>query len=341
MTPAFAHHNLSVYCGDALTVLRSMPDESVQCCVTSPPYWGLRNYGVEGQLGLEKTPAEYVAKMVEVFREVRRVLKNDGTCWVNLGDTYASAWACNRRSQVGSGSPKLEERMDRLGGLKEKDLVGIPWRFAFGVQDDGWWLRSDIIWDKPNCMPESVRDRPTRAHEYLFLLTKKERYYYDADAIKEPCTESTVERLSQDVENQIGSLRANGGAKTNGTMKAVGKIDKQRGHSRRHDGFNDRWDKMERSEQCSGFRNKRDVWRIAPATYSDAHFAVMPAELANPCILAGSKPGDTILDPFGGSGTTAQVALETGRKAVLIELNPEYVELIKRRTDITPGLLLA
>lgn len=516
--------------GCALQQLPTLGDQSINCCVTSPPYWGLRDYGVTGQMGLEKSPDEYVATMVAVFREVRRVLRDDGTLWLNLGDSYASAWACNRRSKLGAGSPDLSERMPRgivrgkrmerghgrwgggnnpAPGLKEKDLIGIPWSVAKALQsafyagriknehdriwlsaiidgegsisgyhhtrkddgdvrtgininitnsntdlldkaqviwpasrqehmpsglghfgnrnifrwvpfsaeekssllqelyphliakkkqallawnflemmkgskkimhlpstshdakskrswichslsklnsgvvvdipdwileppslyESGWYLRSDIIWHKPNCMPESVTDRPTRCHEYIFLLSKSRKYFYDSDAIKEPCSESTAARVSQDVENQAGSTRANGGAKTNGAMKAV--VSKQRGHSRRHDGFNDRWDQMEREEQCSGMRNKRDVWRVAPANYKAAHFATFPPDLIRPCILAGCPLGGAVLDPFAGSGTTGQVALSHGRSFVGIELNPAYVKLIEdRMANTQPGFM--
>jgi len=342
--------NLQIINADSIAGLGQLPDSSVQCCVTSPPYWGLRSYLPAGhplkamEIGTEKTPQEFAAKLVAVFAEVWRVLKPDATLWLNLGDGYSNAG-----TRQGDAGGEIVDGVNahrkfykgRTEGLKNKDLVGIPWRVAFALQEAGWYLRSDIIWAKPNCMPESVTDRPTRSHEYLFLLTKSQRYYYDAEAIKEACSESTVERLSQDVANQTGSTSGNGGAKTNGNMKAVGRIEEQRGHSRRHDGFNDRWDAMAKSEQCTGMRNKRDVWTVSPASYPDSHFATFPPELIKPCILAGSKPGDVVLDPFGGSGTTGEVALELGRRAVLIELNPEYIPLIETRTNITPGLSLA
>jgi DNA modification methylase len=265
---------------------------------------------------------------------------------LNLGDSYATGAGkvgnCPGGGEQGENWKGLSTSPNRLPieGLKPKDLIGIPWRVAFALQADGWYLRSDIIWAKPNCMPESVTDRPTRSHEYIFLLTKSRKYFYDADAIKEPCSESTEKRVAQDVESQAGSVRANGGAKTNGPMKAV--VSKQRGHSRRHDGFNDRWDQMERTGQCSGMRNKRDVWTVAPANYKEAHFATFPPDLIKPCILAGCPVGGTVLDPFAGSGTTGQVALEYGRKFVGIELNPDYVKLIEQRLANTqPGLALA
>lgn len=346
---------LTILCGDALEQLRTLPGESVQCCVTSPPYWRLRDYGVLGQLGLEKTPEEYVAKMVQVFREVRRVLRDDGTTWLNLGDSHAgsgpsgasyqSKTTVARNGKSRDGSFAISKTLESRGltyaekkpvpppGLKSKDLVGIPWMVAFALRQDGWYLRSDIIWHKPNPMPESVTDRPTKAHEYIFLLSKSQRYFYDGEAIKEPCTEPNWEkRMDQECDKQ----------KTHPTAlrNGIRKRDKQRGHSRRHAGFNDRWDAMERAEQCSGDRNKRSVWTVATKPYPEAHFATYPPDLIKPCILAGSKTGDTILDPFGGSGTTGMVALELGRKAILIELNPKYVELIERRCRVTPGLAL-
>jgi DNA modification methylase len=208
MTPHYKDHRLSIYNGHALEVLRSVESESVQCCVTSPPYWGLRNYNVEGQIGLEETPELYTSRMVSVFHEVLRILKPNGTCWVNLGDSYASSWPCRRVSRIGNGSlpnGKRKQRPPRLGRLKEKDLVGIPWRVAFALQSDGWYLRSDIIWNKPNPMPESVTDRPTKAHEYIFLLSKSKKYFYDAEAIKEPFAESTLnDSRLDDPEYDVG-----------------------------------------------------------------------------------------------------------------------------------------
>lgn len=345
MENAKTDNMIQILQGDCRDVLKTLPDESVQCVVTSPPYWGLRDYGVDNQIGLEKTPQEYVATMVQVFREVRRVLKQDGTCWLNLGDSYARQAGDDSTKSTDSGMKTGRTGKSELlfkdgnnvppAGLKPKDLVGIPWRVAFALQDDGWWLRSDIIWSKPNPMPESVTDRPTRAHEYIFLLTKSPKYFYDADAIREPASEATIARLNQDIDSQDGSERANGGEKTNGAMKAVIRLtDKQRGHSRRHSGFNDRWDKMTVDEQRALGANKRSVWTVAPANYKDAHFATFPPALISPCILAGSRAGDTVLDPFGGSGTTGQVALGCGRKAILIELNPEYHKMIEKRTQV-------
>jgi len=254
-----------IHVGDCLEVLRGMDSASVQTCVTSPPYWGLRDYGVEGQLGLEKTPDEYVAKMVDVFREVRRVLRDDGTLWLNLGDSY-SARSGTGYTQMATTAP----------GLKTKDLIGIPWRVAFALQADGWYLRQDIIWHKPNPMPESVRDRCTKAHEYIFLLSKSRRYYFDSEAMKEPTVQS---------ESGFGNET----------------------------------------------RNRRSVWSVNLRPYKGAHFATFPPDLIRPCVRAGCPIGGVVLDPFAGSGTTAQVAFEEGRLSVLCELNPSYVKLIEER----------
>jgi len=320
-----------IVCGDALTVLRTMPDEVVQTCITSPPYWGLRDYRVEGQLGLEKTPEEYVAKMVQVFREVRRVLKSDGTLWLNLGDSYANdgKWGGEtggKQAYLSDNDRRRVGREERLSSLKPKDLCMIPARVALALQADGWWLRCPIIWVKPNPMPESVKDRPTRAHEYLFLMAKSERYYYNADAIKEPASHETT-KMPDGWESGPGT---HGSFHRDGREKGQ-KTDKQRGHSRRHAGFNDRWDAMEKAEHCSGKRNKRDVWEIATQPYKDAHFATFPEKLVEPCILAGSRERDLVLDPFSGSGTTSAVAKRLARRWVAIELNLKYCRLNQRR----------
>lgn len=348
----------TLYCGDALAVLLTLPAESVQCVVTSPPYWGLRDYGMPGQLGLEATPQDYVARMVEVFQMVRRVLRNDGTLWLNLGDSYAGSWGAQSRpngndvkSNLQGGSPLPARQiaahpketqtgsLKNTPGCKAKDLVGIPWRVAFALQADGWWLREDIIWQKPNPMPESVTDRCTRAHEYLFHFSKAERYYHDADAIAEPLSPTSRDRLSQDVEAQVGSTRANGGAKTNGPMKAVGGTRKRSGNLKRdvptgRDGRGIPNNHLGRGvpwEDVTGKRNARSVWTIGTQSYAGAHFATFPEELARRCIVAGSRPGDTVLDPFGGSGTVAQVAIGNGRNSIYIDLNPAYLELAKQR----------
>lgn len=304
-----------IVCGDSLSILRKMEPESVQCCVTSPPYFGLRDYGHDGQIGLEKTPQQYVENMVALFREVRRVLKKDGTLWLNLGDSYAA----NRSYQVPStkGGKKHSPAQSVGGsgstvpdGLKPKDLIGIPWRVAFALQADGWYLRQDIIWHKPNVMPESVRDRCTKAHEYLFLLTKSEKYFYDHAAIAEPVVSS---------ERDILRSKAMGRGAQPSSIAVIGspRRDQSGGYPVRDKG--------------NPTRNKRTVWTVPTKPYKGAHFATFPPDLIRPCILAGSRAGDTVLDPFGGSGTTAQVALESGRSAILIELNPDYIPLIRER----------
>jgi DNA modification methylase len=311
--------------GDCIAGLRTLPDASIYCCVTSPPYWGLRDYGHDGQIGLEATPEAYVARMVEVFREVRRVLRDDGTCWVNLGDSYAGGGGfapdapCNvaRREMIAEGDCKqgafnLSQRQhtrNKSGGIKPqgaikaKDLVGIPWRVAFALQADGWWLRQDIIWHKPNPMPESVRDRCTKAHEYVFLLTKGQRYFYDADAVSEASVDA-------------GSFRP----------RSKRSPDKREG---------DRFFATKVGNHAEGktypTRNRRSVWTITTKPYSGAHFAVMPADLVEPCIKAGCPEGGTVLDPFAGSGTTLAVAAELGRNGVGCELNLEYIGLAERR----------
>jgi DNA modification methylase len=304
---------MEIMIGDCRESMRALEAGSVQTCVTSPPYFGLRDYGHDGQIGLEQTPDAFVATMVEVFREVHRVLTDDGTLWVNLGDSYASAWACNRRNVIGSGSlenGKREARPNRLtDGLKEKDLIGIPWRVALALQADGWYLRQDIIWHKPNPMPESVRDRCTKAHEYIFMFSKKPKYFFDCEAIKEPVAPSSAARLAQPtLAQQVGSARVPG--KTNGNMKAVGNGET---------------------------RNRRSVWTVTTKPYKGAHFATFPSDLIEPCVLAGSRPGDIVLDPFGGSGTTAGVALKNGRKAILCELNPDYAALVPDRIASIAG----
>ena len=263
--------------GDCRNVLPTLPAGSVHCCVTSPPYFGLRDYGHENQIGLERTPEAFVQELVEVFRGVRRVLRDDGTLWLNLGDSY-NAYNANRGASTsisdwtaGRGHP-THRRGLTTPTLKNKDLIGIPWRVAFALQADGWYLRQDIIWHKPNPMPESVRDRCTKAHEYLFLLSKGARYHFDSEAIKEPATKGAT-------------------------------------------------------------RNRRSVWSVTTKPFKGAHFATFPPDLIEPCILAGCPAGGTVLDPFMGSGTTAAVSLQHGRQFVGVELNPEYLELARRRVD--------
>jgi DNA modification methylase len=323
--------------GDCREVLRTMEDESVHCVVTSPPYFGLRDYGVAGQIGLEPSHEAFVAELLDVFREIRRALRSDGTVWLNLGDSYAAHPGQRKATDV-ANSPKQKSNAGsiRIGsrspaGLKPKDLIGIPWRVAFALQADGWFLRQDIIWSKPNPMPESVTDRCTRAHEYVFMLTKSARYHYDADAIAEDAIYSGL--ANQDASG-FKDPRSFNGKHKDGYRTS----DKQRGHGRRHAGFNDRWDQMERAEQCSGKRNKRSVWNVATAPFSEAHFATFPPALIEPCILAGCPKGGTVLDPFGGAGTTGLVADRLGRNALLIELNPEYAEIAQRRIHADAGM---
>ena len=301
-----------IVCGNALDTLRKMQGNCVHCVVTSPPYFGLRDYGQPGQIGLEPSPQEFVAKLVEIFREVRRVLREDGTCWLNLGDSYAA----NRGYQVPStkGGPKHGPGQAAGGkgsivpdGLKPKDLIGIPWRVAFALQADGWYLRQDIIWAKPNPMPESVRDRCTKAHEYLFLLTKSEKYYFDSRAIAEP-----LERPEE------------GKRKTPAKFGGANKFTEAKKMSRYHSG-------NEYLGTSTGTRNKRSVWTIAPKPYKEAHFATFPPALVEPCIKAGSPEGGIVMDIFGGAGTTGLVAQQLNRHCILIELNPEYVKLIEKR----------
>lgn len=324
--------------GDCREVLPTLTAESVNCVVTSPPYFGLRDYGCAGQIGLEASPDEFVDELVAVFRETRRVLRSDGTLWLVIGDSYANdgKWG----GHTGGKHVKALHcspigRNKRYTGLKPKDLIGIPWMVAFALRSDGWWLRSDNIWSKPNPMPESVTDRCTKSHEYLFMLSKSASYYYDADAIKEPAIYSGL--ANQDDSGFKNPESFNGKHKT-GFRSSTPRADKQRGHSRRHAGFNARWDSMERTEQCGGTRNKRSVWEVAPHPYPDAHFATFPPALIEPCILAGCPPGGTVLDPFGGAGTTGMVADRLGRNAILIELNPEYAAMAERRIKSDAGI---
>jgi len=301
-----------VYWGDCRESMREMAKNGikVQSCVTSPPYYGLRDYGHDGQIGNEQTPKEFIDNLVEVFACVWDVLADDGTLWVNLGDSYYNyrpgkgqrVVANSIASQKASEFEHSAKRGNKLEGYKEKDLMGMPWRLAFALQDFGWTLRQDIIWHKPNPMPESVKDRCTKSHEYIFLLSKNPHYYFDNQSIKEPVSESTTSRLMQNIELQQGSNRVPN--KTNGNMKAVGNSEN---------------------------RNKRSVWSINTKPYSGAHFAVYPEELVEPMIMAGSKVGDIILDPFFGSGTTGQVAQNLGRKWIGCELNKEYESLQNER----------
>lgn len=334
--------------GDVREQLALLDADSVDCVVTSPPYWGLRDYGVEGQIGLEPTLTEHLAVMVQVFSLVKRVLKPTGTCWVNYGDCYATT--PNGRSAADTKSAGNDDRTFRdkpfstiQGVLKAKDLCMVPNRFAIALQEAGWWVRSEIIWAKPNPMPESIHDRPATSHEKIFMLTKSSRYFYDKDSVRQNMQASSIVRLSQDVENQTGSTRANGGRKTNGNMKAVGKIRASDVASPRHAGGINHTG-IEGTPRGEG-RNLRnyepaplEVWPIATKPFSGAHFATFPPELAERCILAGCPVGGTVLDPFGGAGTTALVAERHGRDSVLIELNPEYADITRRRLVVDAGL---
>ncbi len=390
-----------IVCADARAIpLRA---ESAQTCVTSPPYWGLRDYGTPGQLGLENTPEEYVANMVAVFREVRRVLKGDGVLWLNLGDCYATgagkvgdrpgggeqgdrfamrqekysrregpgpdgrgvpsraggrtrgprpgAWYERENPRKNVGPIQQPNRMP-IAGLKPKDLVGIPWRVAFALQADGWWLRRDIVWHKPNPMPESVTDRPTSAHEYIFLLTKSERYFYSADAIREPHTYGEGGGHHRNVLT-IPESHAPGAPPHTGLRKSPNRTpsgwDTGPGNHRQMTGryktsgpgphVGGRRQAPEPGEPCAFHplgRNKRSVWTITTQPYPGSHFATFPEEIPRLCILAGSRPGDVVLDPFGGSGTTSKVALELGRKPVHIDLT--YHDLARKRMTTTPAM---
>lgn len=325
-----------MHTGDARVVLPQLPDESVHCCVTSPPYWGLRDYGCEGQVGLENSLEEYISTMVGIFAEVKRVLRNDGTLWLNLGDSYNSGNKGNSgemnpsRKQATNAGSIATRRGERLGGqrnggasnlCKPKDLCGIPWRVAFALQADGWYLRSDIIWAKPNPMPESVTDRPTKSHEYIFLLSKSERYYYDAEAIKEAAIYGDVRKPF--APGQI-DYRGNGHDRGGGKVR----------ESVKRGGFAGKTNELEGREAfraIEDWRNKRSVWTVATQPFPEVHFATFPEDLIKPCILAGCPAGGTVLDPFFGSGTTGLVATRNNCKCIGIELNADYVEIAKRR----------
>jgi DNA modification methylase len=379
--------------GDALTELRKLPSDSVDCCVTSPPYWGLRDYGVDGQLGMERTLGEHIAAMVELFDEVRRVLKPQGTLWLNYGDCYATK--PNGRSAEATKAAGKDDRtfrdkpfstvgpiyghLDRayektpragqtqnfgnlgaqsgprvvgVGMLKPKDLCMIPNRLAIALQDAGWWVRSEIVWAKPNPMPDSSgRYRPSTAHEKVWLLTKSAKSYYDQEAVQMPGSAASLPQYASTYEGEdtkdYGAARAQSPSAIKRRI-----VDKQRGHSRRHQGFSERWDSMSREEQCGGTRLLRnyepdlsplvppEVWNIATAAFREAHFATFPPALVVPCLLAGCPVGGTVLDPFFGAGTTGLVADRLQRSWIGIELNPEYAQIARRRIDGDRGGLL-
>lgn len=365
----------NIYNMDCMEGLAKIEDNTIDCCITSPPYWGLRDYGVDGQIGLEETPEEYVAKMVEIFREVRRVLKPEGTLWLNLGDSY---WA--NRSQNGlsyeNTTGKSLPYMLRSGGaghaqLKPKDLCGMPWRVALALQADGWWLRQDIIWNKPNPMPESVTDRCTKAHEYIFLLTKSAHYYYDREAIKESCVGFNNEPIAgskgafggpqsrrrykvpsgwDTEEGSHGTIHRQGRSKGNAkTFRGGGTYTKQQSYNNHADtereshgnepnesGLRNKrsvWTmtKIQYIEWLWQNENKEDVWTVSTQGYADAHFATFPEKLIEPCVLAGCPKGGVVCDPFMGSGTTAEVAIKHYRNYLGFELNPEYIKLANKR----------
>src|SRR3990167_9458019 len=308
-----------IYRGSTLDVLKTFPDESVDCFITSPPYWGLRDYGIEGQLGLEKTPEEYVAKMVLVFREVKRVLKKEVTLWLNLVDSYVSAksrYSSVEQTIAGKsrGEPIDNNRPDLRGHkfLKDKDLSGIPWRVAFALQADGWYLRQDIIWAKPNPMPESVTDRCTKSHEYIFLMSKSPNYYFDNEAIKEPAVSEGSVHVHKD-GNKTSTKKDDPLFATKPQMTIV----------------------------TGAFRNRRSVWTIVVRPSKEAHFATFPEQLIQPMILAGCPKGGTVLDPFMGSGTTAVVAERLNRQWIGIELNPEYIKIAEKRIATAPKSLFS
>jgi len=344
MDPYYKDESVTIYHGNALNVLRELPERSAYCCVTSPPYWGLRNYGIPdstwldgwvGCHGLEPTIELYVAHEVEIFRELRRVLHNEGTLWLNLGDTYICSnynrpirptGPNGRPSFRSDRRPREDDPHKSAPGLKNKDMAGIPWRVAIALQADGWYLRCDIIWHKPNPMPESVRDRPTKSHEYIFLLAKSEQYHYDFYAIKEPVT---------------GGAHARGDGLNPKAIKTPNGWDTDKGsHGSFHKdgrGTGNRY-KVKQNESFSAAccdlvetRNKRSVWTVPTFANPEAHFATFPPDLIKPCILAGCPKGKTVIDPFFGSGTTAYVAKELGRKAIGIDLNSDYLEMSKKR----------
>ncbi len=309
--------NIEILQGDCIDSLKKLEDQSINTCITSPPYWGLRNYNdEEKQLGMEDTPEDFVLNLVKVFREVKRVLRDDGTVWLNLGDSYNTTQAGNKTWGDGVGANKhyvdgsIPKKRNLIQGLKKKDLIGIPWRVALALQQDGWYLRQDIIWHKPNPMPESVRDRCTKAHEYIFLLSKSPKYYYDHEAIKE------------------GSVRARSIPK--GKKYSSELADNKIGGKHTRETLNEK--------PVAAKKNKRSVWKVSTKPFKGAHFATFPKDLIEPCVLAGCPEGGTVLDPFGGSGTTGIVAAQHNRNAVLLELNQEYIDLANARINKELGM---
>ena len=327
--------NFMLLIGDALNNLKTLPDNSVDCCVTSPPYYGLRDYGTSGQIGLEETPVEYIENLVSVFREARRVLKKDGTLWLNMGDSYAGSGKgaaaypenakkykqCTNKGMLAA----IKTTKVKTQEYKRKDLMGIPWRLAFALQADGWYLRQDIIWYKPNCMPESVKDRCTKSHEYIFLLSKSDKYYFDYEAIKEPAVGfNNIPPAGSKGTLTPNSRRRKGNSKTfRGGAYTNNKAFDNSGEIVR--------DSHGNADNTTGLRNRRDVWSVSTHGCKEAHFATFPEKLIEPCILAGCRIGGTVLDPFLGSGTTAVVSIKHDRKCIGIEINPNYAEMAKRR----------
>jgi DNA modification methylase len=327
--------------GDNRQTMKKWAEEGVkvQTCVTSPPYFGLRDYGHEGQIGLEETPEEYIEVMVDVFRHVKEILVDDGTLWLNIGDSYATgSGGTNTSSELqknNRGSMIAPRKQTRSGDLKSKDLIGIPWMLAFALRADGWYLRQDIIWHKPNPMPESVQDRCTKAHEYIFLLSKSKKYYFDNDAIKEPIQDESALRLLRGISDSHKNVNGAPGQTPHSMNKPRTNVRKEFDSSMGgggtgfigHSGYKNAEGELMVNEN----RNKRSVWTVTTKPYSGAHFAVFPSDLIEPCILAGAPVGGIVLDPFMGSGTTAQVAQNLGRQYMGCELNPEYKKLQDQR----------
>jgi DNA modification methylase len=329
--------------GDCRDTMRGWASEGVkaQMCVTSPPYFGLRDYGHDGQIGLEQTPEQYIAAMVEVFRCVRDVLADDGTLWLNIGDSYAAAGGARvqgtkqtKGSQSGAWNGETRKPPQ---GIKPKDLIGIPWMLAFALRADGWYLRQDIIWHKPNPMPESVRDRCTKAHEYIFLLSKSERYFIDPEGMKEPAVKGAAGS-----EFHTGKTGAHQLGRASTKPRSKADSFKRDGSKREQtipgQGYGTHRPEREESSYSLETRNRRSVWTVATRPYKGAHFATFPPALIEPCILAGSRPGDIVLDPFMGSGTTAAVSIQHGRQYLGCELNPEYGPLQQQRIDAERNL---
>ena len=305
-----------IHTGDCLEVLKALPDESVHCCVTSPPYYALRDYGMEEQIGREATPKEYISRLTEVFTEVRRVLRSDGTLWLNIADTYAGKG--NQGDFVDPKNPKGRNGQAvalnyKVEGCKPKDMIGIPWMLAFALRDSGWYLRNDIIWMKENPMPESCKDRCSRCYEHIFLLSKSRKYFFDAKAISEPIAPATAERLKR------GMKGGNKYGKPVPGQPQTQTINRPRAHGEITDSM------------INPMRNKRDVWVVNTVPFKGGHYAAYPPKLVEPCLLAGCPEGGIVLDPFFGSGTTGMVAKQLNRHYIGIELNPEYVELAKTR----------